>query len=325
MLNNQLTISIIAPIYGVEKFIARFADSVLSQSYPHIEYIFVNDGTRDKSIEVLETRIREKYEYRRTQIKIINKENEGLPAARMTGIEHATGDYVYHVDPDDWIEPNSIAKIAARIEETNADIVYFNYIKDYPDHSKSKREQTFDYNGNIYKDIHERYRYIHNMFNGRAIVYVWNKCIRRSLYTNNEIFFSPYGYAEDAYLITQLVGYSHTIAGLDEYVYHYQKGNNPLALTAQKRKNRKMEYCLNYIDLYERYCNIPADVHPLSMMCDEIALKVGWYSLIYRLGLFDKSSILASAVLKAHISRKSRVWVLAQLFTKMYAYLHLKL
>lgn len=86
-----------------------------------------------------------------------------------------------------------------------------------------------------------------------------------------------------------------------------------------------MEYCLNYIDLYERYYNIPADVHPLSMMCDEIALKVGWYSLIYRLGLFDKSPILASAVLKAHVSRKSRVWVLAQLFTKMYAYLHLKL
>lgn len=324
MPERPVTISIIAPIYGVEKFITKFANSVLSQSYPHIEYIFVNDGTKDNSMAVLETLIREKYEHRRSRIKIINKKNEGLPAARKTGLEHATGDYIYHVDSDDWIEPDSIAKIAARIEETDADIVYYNYIKDYPDHSKSKRELTFDYGSDPHKSIRERYRYINNMFNGRGIVYVWNKCIRRSLYTDNEIFFSPYGYAEDAYIITQLVGYSRTIAGLDEYVYHYQKGNNPLALTAQKRKNRKMEYCLNYMDLYGKYCEVPAEVNPLSMMCDEIAIKVGWYSIVYRLGLFDKCPGLASAVLKAHLSRRSRVWIISQLLTKLYARLHLK-
>ena len=82
MKESPLVLSIIAPIYGVEQYIGKFAESVLSQSYPYIEYIFVNDGTKDNSIEVLESIINEKYAHRREWIKIIHKTNGGLPAAR---------------------------------------------------------------------------------------------------------------------------------------------------------------------------------------------------------------------------------------------------
>ena len=95
-MNKAPKISIIAPIYGVEQYIVEFADTVLSQSYPHIEFIFVNDGTKDRSIELLEALIADKYEHLRPQIKIIHKLNGGLPAARRTGIDNATGDYIYH-------------------------------------------------------------------------------------------------------------------------------------------------------------------------------------------------------------------------------------
>ena len=72
-MNKPITISLIAPIYGVERYIAQFAESVLSQSYPHIEYIFVNDGTKDRSMEILQEIIDTKYAHRKPQIKIINK------------------------------------------------------------------------------------------------------------------------------------------------------------------------------------------------------------------------------------------------------------
>lgn len=93
-MSNPITISIIAPIYGVEQYITKFAESLFTQDYPHTEYIFVNDGTKDRSIEILEKLIDEKYSHLKSQIKIIHKKNGGLPAARRTGLEHATGDYV---------------------------------------------------------------------------------------------------------------------------------------------------------------------------------------------------------------------------------------
>ena len=85
-------ISVIAPIYGVERYIAKFADSLLGQTYKNIEFIFVNDGTRDSSIEILKGVIEAKYGDLVGNIKIIHKVNGGLPAARKTGLESATGD-----------------------------------------------------------------------------------------------------------------------------------------------------------------------------------------------------------------------------------------
>ena len=105
-MDRPLVISVVAPIYGVEKFIGRFAESLLSQSYPHVQYIFVNDGTKDASIDVLEGIINKEYNHLRDRIIIVNKENGGLPSARKAGMEYVTGDYVWHVDSDDWLELN---------------------------------------------------------------------------------------------------------------------------------------------------------------------------------------------------------------------------
>ena len=141
---HPITISIVAPIYGVEKFVAKFADSVLGQSYPHIQYIFVNDGTKDSSMEVLDDVISKGYVHRKEQIVIVNKENGGLPAARQTGLQYVTGDYVLHVDSDDWLAEDAIASIVSKIEETGSEVIYFDYVKEYPNKSKIKCEHLYD-------------------------------------------------------------------------------------------------------------------------------------------------------------------------------------
>lgn len=308
-MNSGITISIIAPIYGVEQYITQFADSVLSQSYPHIQFIFVNDGTKDRSIELLNALIDDKYNHLRDKIAIINKPNGGLPAARKTGLDHATGDYIYHVDSDDWISPDSIAKIVAKIEATDADIIYFNFIKEYPSKSKPKRE--------LYYNANEQKRYIRNMYNHNSYASVCNKCFRRSLYVDNTIYTPKYGYAEDCYVTTQLVGYSKSIAYLDEYIYHYRKGN-PNALTGQHIHKRKREYALNFIDLYEKYRDVAVEHNPIACIVDDILIQVGWLTIFYRLGLFNEYPWLAKAVRGAEIRwRGSDVPLVAQLLTKL--------
>ena len=174
MQGSSLTVSLIAPMYGVERYIEQFAESVLSQSYPHIEFIFVNDGTKDRSVELLESLIDSKYSHLRSRIKIIHQENRGLPAARRTGLEHATGDYVYHVDSDDWLELDAVESMVEAIERTGADIAYCGYVKEYESRSKVKLQRNYATLG--------LKRYIVDMYNHRAAAAVWNKCVRRSLY-----------------------------------------------------------------------------------------------------------------------------------------------
>lgn len=295
-------------MYGVENYIVKYAESVLSQSYPHIEFIFVNDGTKDRSVELLEELIERKYAHLKPQIKIINKENGGLSAARRTGLDYATGDYIYHNDSDDWISEGSIEKIARKIEETNADIVYFNYVKEYPTRSSIKREREYR--------NHQQRDYVRNMYNHISFGTLCNKCVRRSIYEDNTIYIPKYGYAEDCYVSTQLVGYSSSIAYLDEDVYHYRKGN-PNALTGQQRRKRKREYALNFLDLYERYKDVPTEDNPVEVIFDDILIQAGWYSIFYRLDLFKQYPWLADAVRKVKIKGGTEVPIFSQIITKL--------
>lgn len=118
-----MKVSILVPIYGVEKFIGQCAQSLFSQTYKDIEYIFVNDCTPDNSIQVLEE-VLAKFPERQQQVSIIQHEkNRGLGAARMTGLQLATGELMMIVDSDDYIAIDCVEKLVARQVETGADIV----------------------------------------------------------------------------------------------------------------------------------------------------------------------------------------------------------
>ena len=306
-MEKPIVISLVIPVYGVERYISEFAESVFSQSYPYVQYIFVNDGTKDRSVEVLNELIDSRYQHLRSSILIINKENAGLPAARKTGLEYATGDYVYHVDPDDWLSPGSLEAIAAKCMETGADIVYFNYVKEYENRSSVKREREYT--------IAHKDEYIRNMYNHKAFGTLCNKCVKRTLYENNDIHHPLYPYAEDCFLSVQLVGYAESMAYLDMDVYHYRK-NNPHSITRQGRKRRKTEYAMNFLRLYELYKDRPVVNNPVTVLSDDILIQAAWYSIIYSLDLFRKYPYLASAVRKAKVRLGSDVWLPMQFFVK---------
>ena len=105
-----MKVSILVPIYNVELYIKRCIISLFEQTYNDIEFIFVNDCTKDKSIEILNSTLQQ-YPQRWEQVKIIShKTNKGLAAARTTALQNATGDYVMHVDSDDFLNLDAVEK-----------------------------------------------------------------------------------------------------------------------------------------------------------------------------------------------------------------------
>ena len=306
-MKKPVEISLVIPVYGVEQYIAEFACSVFSQNYPNVQFVFVNDGTKDNSIKVLKDLIDDKFPSLKERIIIVDKENAGLPAARKTGMEYVTGDYIYHVDPDDWLTPGSLEAIAAKAEETDADIIFFNYVKEYENRRSVKKERAYD--------ISEKLQYIRNMYNHRAYGALCNKCVKRTLYTDGMLFHPRYSYAEDCYLTVQLVSKASSLAYLDMDVYHYRK-NNPHSITHQARRRRKEEYALNFLDLYEKYLALPSKGNPLCAIKDDIIIQAGWYSLLYRLDFYKRFPYLASAVRKARIRGNSDVLLPCQLIVK---------
>ena len=307
-MKEPITISIIAPVYRVEKFIGRFAESVFGQSYPHIQLIFVNDETDDSSMEILKTLIQTRYPDFKDKVMIVDMPHVGLPAARKAGLEYATGDYVWYVDSDDWLEADAAQKIAECASRTDADLIYFNFFKEYGGRTELKTEKYFDFS--------TRREYQMSMYAHKAAACVWNKCVKRRLYVENTIYSCDYFHAEDAFVVFQLVGYAGSIFHLNEPLYHYRK-DNPQALTRQRKSRRCRDMMFNYLNLYELYRN--ASFNPVAFIIDDVFYRAGRYSLGYGLGLFDKFPYLADRILESRIRTDIYTSVPMQILLKIYA------
>lgn len=119
-------VSILVPVYGVEKYIYQCAKSLFEQDYQNIEYVFVNDCTKDRSFEVLQKTLKA-YPHRASQVKIINhKENKGLAAARNTALENAIGEFVMPLDSDDFLSCNTaVSELMAKAVSEDDDAVFY--------------------------------------------------------------------------------------------------------------------------------------------------------------------------------------------------------
>lgn len=215
MINTQYKITVIIPIFGIEKFIARCARSLLKQTLTDVEYLFINDCSTDHSIEILKDVILQ-YSGLTDHIKFINHENnKGLPAARNTGLTIAQGEFIFHCDGDDWVEENMLEELYNEAKIKDADIVWCDYYESYKEHEVYKKEPE----GNCADEA------VSNMLSRTMQYNVWNKLVRRSLYTENKIAF-PEGRAmgEDLTMI-KLFAKASKICYLPKAYYHYVKWN----------------------------------------------------------------------------------------------------
>lgn len=208
-------VSVIIPVYGVEQFIARCAESLMRQSLQEVEYIFVDDATPDHSMEVL-AEVLANYPQRAEQVKILVHEvNKGLPAARNTGLAVVTGDYIFHCDSDDFLEPDALETLHRKAMEEDADMVWCDWSLSF---GKSERYM-------VQPSYATAIDALKAMLGGAMKYNVWNKLVRRSLYTNNGVTF-PAGYAmgEDMTML-MLMACASRVAYVPQALYHYVKSN----------------------------------------------------------------------------------------------------
>jgi glycosyltransferase involved in cell wall biosynthesis len=125
---DEKLVSVIIPAYNIEDYIGRCLDSVLSQTYKNLEIIGIDDGSSDRTGEILDN-----YAKKDRRIKVIHKENGGVSSARNKGIEAAEGDYIGFIDGDDLIEPEMYKTLVDLLEEENADISHCGYQMVFPD------------------------------------------------------------------------------------------------------------------------------------------------------------------------------------------------
>lgn len=312
-MSTNHTLSIIVPIYGVEKYIAQFAQSLFGQTCTEAQFIFVNDGTKDKSIEILEGLIDSEYPHLRPNILIINKENEGLPKARETGLVHAKGEYILFADSDDWLELDTIETLINAIKETKADLIYFDLVKEYG-HKKSYKTER-EYTAATKND------FIINLFNYKSAGYTVTKCFRRSLYTDNTIYTPLLGMHEDIYLMSQIIFYAKSIVHVHKVLYHYRK-DNPNSFCSQDKKKRHITSTTNMLDLYEHYRD-KLEGSPIEQVAGSILMRAGQHSIMHGHDFFDTHPYLAQDIAKTRLSCKYRTALPMQVIVKLYAYYRL--
>lgn len=196
-------VSVIVPIYGVEKYIERCVKSLFAQTLDDLEFIFIDDCTPDRSMELLDAEIEKKrprFAEMNWKVRTVRMPtNSGQAAVRRHGIQLATGKYIIHCDSDDWVEKTAYEKLYRCAIDNDYDIVYCDYYK-----SDGINRTYFK------KTENERF------MTGP----LWNKLVKSSLY-KNEINYPVNNKAEDGAIMMQLSFYAKTRGYINEPLYYY--------------------------------------------------------------------------------------------------------
>lgn len=228
-----MILSIIIPVYNVERYIKKTLESIFSQniSREDVEIIVVNDGTPDRSMDIVE-----KFALLNPNIKIINQENQGLSGARNTGISHAHGRYLWFVDSDDWIEEGFLPRVLSLLQDCKDDVLLFK-IREYDENGEVLKEREFVDNNNI---VHcrgvevilntARYKILHTP--------IQMHIINTDFVRRNELKFVEGIYHEDMEFAPRLLLKAKRVAYVPWVSYCYVKRNSQ-SITSDSSKLEK--------------------------------------------------------------------------------------
>lgn len=225
-------VSVIVPVYNVEKYLEKSIDSLINQTLDEIEIIAVNDGSTDSSLTILKD-----YEEKYNNIKVYTKENGGLSDARNYGLKYANGDYIAFLDSDDYVDATLYEKMYNKAIEENADYVECDFIWEYPN------ENVID-TGIRFTNKIEMFTY------GRVVA--WNKLIKADLVINNENLRFPFGLKyEDVEFFYKLIPEVKKFAFVKEPLIHYVQREDSL-VKVQTEKTLDLITSLNEVlDYYK--------------------------------------------------------------------------
>ena len=221
-------ISIIVPVYKVEKYIEQCIDSILNQTFKDFELILVDDGSPDKCPEICD-----KYALKDERIKVIHKSNGGLSSARNAGIEIATGDYIGFVDSDDFVHHKMYETLYNYALEYNADISICNYIKFT---SEDKPYNIADIDKNIKIEEYDNISALKQLYKDNIGVFwgPWQKIYKRNLF--EKIKFEEGRIHEDRLICHRLLYESKKTIYIPKIFYYYRVRNGSISTSTFKPK-----------------------------------------------------------------------------------------
>lgn len=226
-------VSVIVPIYNVEKYLEKCINSLLSQTLEDIQIILVNDGSKDNSGNIA----REYEKNNKNRITYVEKENGGLSDARNYGLKYATGDFIAFLDSDDYIEKNAYEEMYNKAIEENADYVECDFIWEFPNKIRVDKQYP-------YKNKKEMLSFVR--------VVAWNKLIKRQLITDNNLEFPKGLRYEDVEFTYKLIPFINKFAYVDKPFIHYVQREGSIANVQNERTAEIFTVLDNVTEFYKK-------------------------------------------------------------------------
>lgn len=264
-------ISVIIPVYNLEKEISKTLDSVCNQTYNNLQIIIVNDGSIDNSLEVCR-----KYAQNDSRIVLIDKSNDGLPMARQTGLCVAKGEYIHHLDGGDYIALNTYETLVTTLCESGfPDIVLFGFY--YVETDKIEKSQLYPQSVNLPLEL------LKHIWTTQQYNAVWQYIHKREL-ADQIIFDGRLNLGEDVYYTSQLVYYAKNLKFLSDSLLYYVIDNESMS-----RSSYAEEKAMSILLLPELMDKFMSDKPQYSELKFELlALRLQSYATIILGGYLEK-------------------------------------
>lgn len=226
-MKNGPSVSILVPVYKVEKYLSRCIESVLSQDFTDWELILVDDGSPDRCPEICD-----EYAQKDERIRVVHKENGGLPSARLAGFKEARGEYLVFLDSDDWLMSGALSTLYTKIAE-GYDIVRGRNYMVFDDSSKKLEEPKL-----VIGELNDADEYFRAMINATMSPYLWGAIYKRSLFSP-DVFapLIPFSIGEDWMTNLSIAKNVNKVCLLNDIVYCYYI--NPQSIMHQKVCSRE--------------------------------------------------------------------------------------
>lgn len=292
-------VSVIVPIYNVEKYIEKCLESLVNQTLKEIQIILVNDGSKDKSGEIAK-KYAQKY---KDKIIYLEKENGGLSDARNYGIPYAEGEYIAFIDSDDYIEKNAYEEMYHKAIEEQSDYVECDFIWEYPNKMKIDRYTEYKNSKEMLKNVR---------------VIAWNKLIKRSIIVENNILFPKGLRYEDVEFTYKLIPHLNKCSHVDKPFIHYIQRENSI-INNQNERNADIFTVLDNVikyykdnNLYEEYREEMEYTYARYLLCRSFTrickikdkdtrkklVKEGWENLNTKFPDWKKNKFLKTKSIK---------------------------
>ena len=241
-------ISVIVPVYNAAFTMRKCLDSLLTQTLKNFEVLLIDDGSTDDSGAICD-----EYAQRDNRVRAFHKANGGVSSARQFGIDHAQGEYTIHADPDDWVEPETLADLYSKAKETNADMV----ICDFFENTYKGQKYVCQKPSSLYHEV-----VLKELFD-KLMGSTCNKLIRRACYEKYHVKFPPeLSFCEDQYVCAALVKENIKIEYVSRAYYHYFRPVNTESLS-RKYNEKIFEEDMNGLLLFH---NLLKDTSIVSMV-----------------------------------------------------------